>query len=122
MDQDRIAQLVLKLIKLTNTDKIEWKSLLPTDMKWRKDPGYLIDKVYRTQVNGKSFQLYRYKEKWYREEDDYEWIVSTRLELIDENEYTDYEFEYSNSMNDLYEIVREKTSKAEEIINQILNI
>src|SRR5690606_20303847 len=50
------------------------------------------------------------------------WSESIRLEMIDHQHKTEYEFAYDNSLSDLYDIVRERTSNILEIIDDILGI
>jgi len=56
------------------------------------------------------------------EDYNYEWSQRIRLELLDNDGHSDFEFEYLNSMNDLYDIVREQTSNVSDFIDNILGL
>ena len=119
MNVQKISQFVLKLIKLTNNNEIEWGSMSFTDPE--TDNGDIIlDKIYITNIHEKKFQMYRCKYKYWLDIDQFEWSQRVRLELLDSSGNVEYEFEYDNSMDDLYGIVREKTSGISEIIDQVL--
>ncbi len=83
---------------------------------------YLLDKIYETKIEDRSFKLYKYKYKVWKEEFDYEWQSSIKLELADKGGDIDYEFEYDNSFNDLYSIVREQCSNVIDVIDSILGL
>lgn len=121
MESEKVTQLVLKLIKLTQNKEIIWKHYtvnnrdLPTGE-------FLVDKLYETEVGLRRFQLYRYMYKQWLDEENFVSVPRIRLELVDVGGETDYEFEYENSMNDLYDFVREQSSNVSEVVDDILGI
>lgn len=121
MKTDKVTQLVLKLIKLTSNNEIKWdgNSVYSPEL---PNGEIILDKIYKTAYSGGRFQIYRYKFKSWMDEDRFEWSQRIRLELVDSQGHTDYEFEYENSMNDLYEIVREQASDVENLIDNILGL
>lgn len=121
MKNQKFAQFVVKLIKLTRSNDITWNSFAPKDEELLSGE-IVLDKIYETSINFKSFRLYRYKLKLYIDEYNFEWDQRIRLELLDAFGNTDYEFDYDNSLDDLYEIVREQTSNVINIIDDILGV
>lgn len=121
MRSDKLSQFIIKLIKLTKSNELTWESISPRDPELPNGE-VILDKLYETTVNDRDFRLYRYKYKYYRDEYDFEWSQKIRLELLDNDGNTDYEFEYQNSMNDLYDIVREQTSNVSDFIDDILGL
>lgn len=121
MKSEKVSQFVIKLIKLTRSGELTWESFSSTDTELPNGE-VVLDKVYSAKIGGKTFHLYRYKFKFYRDEYDFEWVPRIRLELMDDNGKTDYEFEYDNSMNDLYDIVREQTSNVADIVDVLLGL
>jgi hypothetical protein len=121
MKSEKVSQFVIKLIKLTTSDEVKWTSYSTINNELLNGE-VILDKTYLTSLNGRKFQLYKYKYKVYRDEYDYEWSQKIRLGLVDINGKSDYEFEYDNSMNDLYDIVRERTSNIMDIVDDILGL
>jgi len=121
MRSDKLSQFIIKLIKLTKSSELTWDSISPRDTELPNGE-VILDKLYETTVNDRNFKLYRYKYKHYRDEYNFEWPQRIRLELLDSDGITDFEFEYQNSMNDLYEIVREQTSNVSNFIDSVLGL
>jgi hypothetical protein len=121
MIKDKVTQFVLKLIKLTKNKEITWKGFIPLDTDLPNEE-VILDKIYKTTVSDKQLHLYRYKFKYFIDEYEYQWVQKVRLELIDSKGETDYVFKYENSMNDLYDIVREQASNVNQLIDDILSI
>jgi len=121
MKNDKLSQFIIKLIKLTKGGELIWTSFSP---RFEELPNgeIIIDKIYEARLNERDFHLYRYKYKYYTDESEYEWSQRIRLELLDIIGNTDYEFEYHNSMDDLYDIVREQTSNVIDFIDDILGL
>ena len=121
MIKDKITQLVLKLIKLTKNNEVKWRSFIPAETELPNEE-VIIDKIYESVINDKRFQLYRYKAKYFIDEYEFQWVQRIRLELIDDKGETDYVFKFENSMNDLYDIVREQSSNVNQLIDDILQL
>ena len=121
MRRDKIRQLIIELIKKTKNDELIWNSYSPKDTELLSGE-FILDKVYESEISDRAFKLFRYKYKSWRDEYDFEWQSSIRLELTDKGGDTDYEFEYDNSFNDLYSIVREQTSNVTDVIDNLLGL
>lgn len=121
MTRDKVSQFLLRLIKLTQGGELTWESYAPINVELPNSE-IIIDKVYTSILGGRKIKLYKYKYKYYKDEYDFDWLQSVRLELLDENDKADYEFEYQNSMNDLYDIVREQASKVLDLIDDVLGV
>ena len=83
---------------------------------------FIIGKIYKSEIDNSVFRLTKYKFKDWRDFDEFEWNLRVRLELIDSFGETEYEFEYDNSLNDLYDIVREQISNVSTIVDNILGL
>ncbi|MDI1254542.1 MAG: DUF3395 domain-containing protein [Flavobacterium sp.] len=121
MKEDRIYQFVIKLIKLTKGKEIKWSSEVPADrdlIMYEK----ILDKVYTVTVGQAHFRLYKIKYQSFIDEYEYIWLEKVKFESIDFEGNVEYGFEYDNSFNDLYEIVREQSSNINIIIENILGI
>ena len=121
MKQEKVTKLILRLIKLTKNNEIEWTSISLRNSQLLGGEQSL-GLAYKASLENGNFRLYRYKYRVWRDEDNYDWSDSIRLELLDVEGNTEYEFEYENSMEDLYNIVREQSSSANTIIDNILGL
>lgn len=119
INENKISVFILELIKKTRQEKIHWyiirHEIIDTDKP-------IVNLVYQTNIKDKNFRIYKYKTKSYQDEFEWEWIERIRLELVDDENNSLYEFPYDYSLMDLYEAIREKTSKISEILDDILNI
>lgn len=98
MKTEKIQKFIIKLIDLTKSNELKWTSKPAYN---RDFYGFEIrGKLYLTEFNGKKFRLYRWKD----EEDRTQKI---KLELIDDNEEVDYDFEFTDDLKNLYKTVVE---------------
>lgn len=119
MNDERVSQFIIKLIKLTQKEEIKWISHAPRNPELLNGE-FILDKIYETDIDNNKFQLFKIKYQVFTDEFDYVWERSIRLRLIDDKGNSEYGFRYDNSLNDLYSLVREKTSKIGSIIEEIL--
>jgi hypothetical protein len=121
MRTDKVTQLVLKLIKLTKSNEIKWNATSISETVLSSGE-IILDKIYLATAGAGNFKVYRYKYKFWVDEDRFEWTPQIRLLLIDKYGETEFEFEYENSMNDLYDIVREQASNVSTIVDDLLGL
>lgn len=119
MKNEKLTQFIIKLIKLTRSEELTWTPYIPKD-KELPGGGVILDKGYETTISDRNIVLYRYKYKYYTDEFNFDWFTKINLELQDSDGHTDYVFDFNNSMNDLYDIVREQTSEVLDIIDEFL--
>lgn len=119
MKTTKVTKLVLKLIKLTKAKEIDWETMTTDEIEYPSDE-VILGKIFKTSLSQGIFCLYRYKYKNWIYEDEYVWAQRIQLNLIDDQGKTNYEFEYTYSINDLYEIVTEISSDVDGIIDSIL--
>jgi len=112
-------KVILKLNRDTKEDKITWevKHGSPLSLGGTEK---LIDNSYVTIVGGRKIRLYKYETKFYYDEGLYEWSEAYRLEFIDFYDKAEWEFPRDNSILDLYDTVRYKTSKVEDFFKDYL--
>ncbi len=141
-------KFILELIRRTAKSEIIWETThssknLPSivDLSYKT---VLEDKIFRilkyksnyasvdayelasSYEQGKIFRLFKHKSD-YKSVDAYEldnqelgWYEKIRLELVDENNNTLYEFPDDYSLITLYRVIQEKTSGIADIFEQIL--
>ena len=119
-DSNIEERFVSKLIKDTKNAVIKWNDnsnraiVLPSSER-------AISKIYTTDVNEKKMRIYEYQLKHYTDEDEWDWIERIRLELIDSDDATLYEFSYDFSLYKLFNAVRKANSGVDDFMKQFLN-
>lgn len=116
---NREERFISKLIKDTQNGEIEWETddtriTLPSSER-------RVSKIYRTEINGKNLRLYEYNIKYFRDEDEWDWVERVRLEIIDEENDSIFEFGYDYSLYKLYYAIRKASSGADEFMKEFLN-
>ena len=113
-------RFISKLIKDTKTGIVNWEDIsaksfvLPTSER-------IISKIYMTEVNLKNLRTYKYQAKNYTDEDEWDWIDRVRLEMIDAENTTLYEFNYDYSVIKLFNAVRKSNSGVDDFMKNFLN-
>lgn len=117
--ENKISLFILELIKMTKKGQIDWKESFYSP---KLPDGFerLMDLSYSATINQKEFRLYKYNIKHYTDEYEWDWSERIRLELVDNQGNSTYEFPYEYSLYDLYEAVREKTSGISDFIDDFL--
>lgn len=120
MNSDKLIEFVTKLIGMTASEELNWKTV---EIKTGSliDDERVVDQAYQIELAGKYFQLFKYQYRYLVDEERVEWITSMRLRMVDIRGNNEYDFEYNNSLNDLYSIVREKSSDVAGIIDSFLS-
>jgi hypothetical protein len=117
---NKMDATVAKINRLTKEGKIEWHVLskAPSSLASTEE---LIDFVYTAEVSGSLFRLYKYEYRVYTDIDEWDMSQSYKLEIIDKNDNSLWEFPRGNNIKDLYDTIRFKTSKAEDFFDKFLN-
>jgi hypothetical protein len=119
MNSYEAQKVIIKLNRDTKEGKIKWEVShhVPSSVGGTER---LIDNVYITSVSKKKMRLYKLESKFYYDEGLSEWSESYRLEFIDFNNKTEWEFPKDSSILDLYDTVRYKTSNVEDFFKDFL--
>lgn len=120
LSSNREERFVSKLIQDTKKGELEWTDesnnvlTLPSDER-------PISKVYTTEIAGKIIRLYEYQIKHYTDEYEYDWVERIKLELIDKDGATLFEFGYDYSLYKLFNAVRKLNSGIDDLMKGFLN-
>lgn len=120
LNSNREERFVLKLIQDTKKMDIKWKDepnnklVLPSNER-------AISKVYITNIDNKNFRIYEYQIKFYKDEDDWDWVERVRLELFDSDGASLFEFEYDYSLYKLFNAVRKANTDIDNFMKGFLN-
>ena len=79
--KDKWESLVAKLLRLTEEGTIKWTAEELDSELTRSDERVVI--VFTASHLGQNLRIYEYEEKFWPDEDQYEWTNSLRLELTD---------------------------------------
>lgn len=119
-DSNIEERFISKLIKDTINGQVKWtdqqnKSLaLPSNER-------AISKLYTAEVTDRKFRVYEYQTKYYRDEDEWDWVERIRFELIDNNGDTLFDFEYDYSLYKLFNAIRQSNSGINDLMKQFLD-
>lgn len=119
-DSNIEERFVSKLIKDTKNETILWEDI-PNNKLELPSSERPISKVYTTEVNNKRLRIYEYQFKHYTDEDEWDWIERVRLELIDEEHATLFNFNYDYSLYKLFNAVRKANSGVDDFMKEFLN-
>ena len=110
---------VLKLNKLTKEDGIIWESsrVQPDSIAGTER---LVGNPYIAKISDKKFRLYKYEERYYHDEDVYDWVPSYRLEFIDESGKGEWVFPDNLGIVDLYDSIQYKISGVDDFFDDFL--
>jgi len=120
LNSNREERFVLKLIQDTKKKDIIWKDepnnklVLPSNER-------PISKVYNAIIDDKNFRIYEYQTKFYKDEDDWDWVERIRLELFDSDGASLFEFEYDYSLYKLFNAVRKANTDIDNLMKGFLN-
>lgn len=115
---DLTDKFLSKLHRETLANHIKW-TISPVNFKLKTSES-VSGKVYVTEIQGKIFRIYEYLEKNYYEEEAYTLTDYHRLEMIDSDGKTLYEYPYSRVIFDLYRAVQYQTSGAGDFMTDFL--
>lgn len=120
MNTKHSIKIIVKLNRDTKDNKIKWEinRNKPNSLSGNE---LLSDNVYTCTVLEKNFRLYKYRAKHYYDEDAYEWSDHYRLEFIDKQGISEWDFPEDDATEHLYETVRFKTSDVEGFIDRFLS-
>ncbi len=121
IDADNIElRFILKLIKDTKKGEINWESTSNSSLSNLPSTEKPVSKVYTSVISKKTLRIYEFQVKSYTDEDEWDWIQRVRLEIIDENSDTIYEYNYDYSLYKLFKAVREMNSGVDDFMKDFL--
>lgn len=113
------TRAVLKLTKDTIDGKVNWSIVSKAKIVLGSEEE-ILDNVYKTKYLNNFLRVYKYRDKAYHDYLEYTWVDGYRLEMIDENNNSLWEFPSDHAIIGLYETVKEKTSGANTFLDEIL--
>lgn len=121
IDESKSGAVISKILRETTETIIQW-SLSNHRVNGMDGDEELIGNIYQADISGKHIRLYKYKFKWYVEEDVYHWVSRIRLEFFSSyNGATEWTFPYSNTLDDLYDAVMAQTAGVNDFFDEYLD-
>ncbi len=116
----REERFVSKLVQDTKKGELEWIGK-PNSTIISPSNDRVISKVYTAKISEKKLRIYEFQTKYYRDEEDWEWVKRVRLELVDNEEATLFEFGYDYSLYKLFNAVRKLNSGVNDLMKGFLD-
>ena len=117
MNTKEVVALIEKLIELTQKNIISWSvsniQQILSDME-------KVDTVFSVEYLGQNLRLYKYFYRFYRDEEEFDWLEDYRLETYDMNNHTLYVFPKTQNEKELMGAVMYQSSKIEEFYKNIM--
>jgi len=128
-ERDIWIEFVGKLKELTESDKLRWHSVRPTEVPQR-DPNRKVSMVFEAKYKDRTLRLYEENHNLERlpvsdalarllGREHTSWQVYIVLELVDENEAA-WEFPNIEGLEDLLESVKYQVTRVNEYIEAVL--
>jgi len=118
-EEDRSSKAITKILRQTLEGEILWKidNGRPNNLGAEE---YVIGHVYKTDVLDKHLRLYKYKSKFFTDYLEYTMIEGIKLQFVDNNDNPEWEFPYSNAVDDLYRAISYQTSEVKDFFEKLL--
>lgn len=110
---------ILKLNKLTKENSVVWETSR-TQPNSLAGTERLIGNTYITLVGVKRFRVYKFEERYYHDEEVFDWVPRFRLEFIDESGKGEWTFPDDHGTGDLYDSILYKISGADDFFDDFL--
>lgn len=114
----RVSSMISKLIRLTQSDQIEWQRSDPPHTP-RKDSEEYIDFVYLVRVANETFRLSEYRYKYYSDEFEYNWESGVALEITDLQDRTIWRAPNNPGIYDLFKVAVRSTVDLDGIMKAL---
>ena len=117
-EQD-VAAVVRKLLSLTAAQKLAWS----VDERLLRGRENVLGHVYTAKFGGSTFAIHEFQYQHFYDEDQWDWVPSVRLELIDLDGRLLYEFRVDQDMGtarQLLEAVRRQAAGVDDLVKRLL--
>jgi hypothetical protein len=119
-DIDITSKAVTKILRQTQEGEISWK--VDSRESFLGLGEHLTEQIYMTVILDKNVRIYKFyksvKDSYTAMETNFE---SAKLQIIDNEGKPEWDFPYSNAINDLYKAISIKTFKVKEFLDKWLN-
>jgi len=131
-EKNKGIEFITKLIELTQKSVIKWSSSDPSKIK-DKNAAWNIIGSFIADYKSKKMRVYSYRHKVkidprfralnfsFEQDDEWEVVVESRLELIDVHENVLWRFSNLNPTGDLFKAVQKQVSGVDNFIDNVLS-
>jgi hypothetical protein len=119
-DIDKTSKAVTKILRQTQEGEISWE--VDSRKLFSGLGEYLTGQIYKTVILDKNIRIYKYyksiKNQLMVGDTNFEGV---KLQIIDNEGMPEWDFPYSNAVNDLYKAVSIKTTNVDDFLDKWLN-
>lgn len=122
-NEDKAIATIQKILRDTKDARIKWHvaNFRISQIKGLGANEEIIGHVYITNISNKHLRLYRYKTKYFVDEERTELIDYIRLEFYETFDYnTEWVFPYTNALDDLYIAIMAQTAGVNDFFDEYL--
>lgn len=116
-NKKQTAEIVDKLIELTQHNQIKWEAIDPEP--YMKDPNSRVDLIYVAKHLGRRIRLYQQHYKYYFDEDKYVWDEQINIEFIDDYDNSLGMFPKTPNANDLFKAIQYQNPLVNSFYNDL---
>jgi len=119
--ENKIGQLLTKLIRETNNGNVKWSvEDAPDALNYQTEQS--VPLYLQTVYGGKALGIYDLRTKHYTDVDEYSWSEGIGFCILDEAGRVVWEIsEFSPALADLFNTAREQVSGINDLINGLLD-
>jgi hypothetical protein len=118
--RDKFDAATRQLIERTEAGNLRWTPNLEFCRK-RGDDTEFVGPAYIAELGGKRIAVYEYRYKNFVDADEWFWDTRVGIDFIDESLNTEWTWPSPNGRLILLDVIRYRTSNADEFLNQILS-
>jgi hypothetical protein len=118
-DIDKTSKAVTKILRQTLSKDLAW--VIDSRKVQVGEQEDIIGNVYYTTLLDKFLRLFKYKSLSVTDYDGFIWTERYKLQFIDDEGFSVWEFPYSNAVKDLYEAVSFKSIEVQEFLDKWLS-
>lgn len=113
---DKMTKAVARLLELTQRGAIQWRTAPLPDL---RGTGDFIEIAFAAEYEGEHLRIFRKRSKVALDEERFEWIERPKLEIIDSNGRSLYEFPSHPILYDLLDAVEYQVSGVGPFIEKL---
>ena len=118
-DSKRITTLIVKLIRETKEESMQWKvNDIPVQLSGGAE---VVGKVYTSVYRDRHFRMFKYRDRYYTDVDTYGWDEKIRLEVTDSQFNPEWPFPEEHALHDLYGVVSFQVAGISHLLDDILD-
>ncbi len=116
-EENKISKKLSQINRYTKERGIFWETLIHYPNLGLSSNEELVGKIYQTEFEGRKLRLFKINRKVQTDEFEFNWIPAFKLEILDHNDSSDWEFPDHRGIWDLYDSVRYQVSNIDSFLS-----